>query len=128
MSIIGKLFGADKLQAEGDALDAKLAALNSRDYAPGGKLYTPANWAAVQQNLGTGTTGNVDKQINAAFQEGLDDGADNVTGFTSGIFDFLGKGLGSILKAVPWWLWLGVIVYFLFTTGIGQRLIARAAR
>jgi hypothetical protein len=125
MSILGNLFGADKLQAEGDALDAKLTALNAKDYAPGGKLYSPANWAAVQQNLDTGRTGDVDAQINAAFKEGLDDGANNVTGFLGGIFDFVGKGLGAILKAVPWWVWLGVITYFLFTTGIAQRLLAR---
>jgi hypothetical protein len=128
MSILGKLFGADELQAQGDALDAKLSELNSRDYAPGGKLYTPSNWAAVQQNLATGTTGDVDAQINEAFNEGLDDGANNVTGFISGIFNFVGKGLGAILKAIPWWIWLGLVVYVLFITGIGQRLIAKVAR
>jgi hypothetical protein len=128
MSILGKLFGADKLQAEGDALDAKLAALNARDYAPGGKLYTPSNWAAVQQNLTTGATGDVDAQIVTAFNEGATDGANNVTGFLGGIFGFLGKGLGAILKSIPWWVWLGLVVYFLFVTGIGQRLIARYAK
>ena len=128
MSILGYLFGADKLQSEGDAVDAKLTALNAKDYGPGGRLYTASNWAQVQQNLATGQTVNVDAQINAAFKEGLDDGANNVTGFLGGIFDVVGKGLGAILKAVPWWLWLGVIAYFLFTTGILQRLLARVAK
>ena len=125
MSILSKIFGGDDLQAKGDELDAKLTALNTKDYAPGGKLYTASTWAQVQQNLSTGATGDVDAQINAAFQEGLDDGANNVTGFLGGIFDFVGKGLGALLKAVPWWVWLGVLAYVLFTTGIAQRLLAR---
>lgn len=140
MSFISSLFGSGKLQADGDAADAKLAEMNQRDYAPGGRLYnkiatqqgTAAADAAYQQtlnNLESGATGNVSSQIDAAFDEGLQDGANNITGFVSGAFKFLGKALGSILLGIPVWVWLAVGAAAFFYLGGGvwiRRKISKA--
>lgn len=116
MSWIGSLFGAEELQTAGDAADAKLAEMNNRDYAPGGRLYekikrergqaaADAAYLAVQGNLETGRTGDVDAQISEAFDEGLKEGAGNITGFASGVFSFFGRALGAILLGIPVWAW-----------------------
>lgn len=116
MSLIGYLFGAPDLQSEGDKLDAQLEEMNQRDYAPGGRLYekikaqrgqaaADAAYAAVQGNLATGKTGDVDKQISDAFDEGLKEGAGNITGFVSGVFSFVGRALGAVLLGIPIWAW-----------------------
>lgn len=121
MSLIGYLFGADELQATGDAADAKLEEMNRRDYAPGGRIYEQIKkssgqaaadnaWQKVQGQLATSKTGNVDLQINDAFKEGLQDGANNITGFVSGIFNFVGKALGAILLGIPIWAWAAAAV------------------
>jgi hypothetical protein len=124
MSFLGSLFGADDLQKEGAALDAQLAALNERDYGPGGRYYNAGNYEVIKQNLETGATGNVDSQINEAFFEGLQEGKNNITGAVGGTFDLFGGGLGAILKGIPWYVWAGVFLYFAWPF-IGARL-ARA--
>jgi hypothetical protein len=116
MSFIGSLFGADELQATGDAADARIEEMNRRDYAPGGRLYerikrergqaaADAAYQTVLGHLETGRTGDVDAQINTAFQEGLQDGRNNITGFVSNVFGFVGKALGAILLGIPVWVW-----------------------
>lgn len=139
MSFLGSIFGADDLQKEGDALDAKLAAMNNADYAPGGRLYNKvaatsgtaaadANYDAVVKNLQTGATGDVDAQINEAFKEGLQEGANNITGFVSGAFKFVGKALGAILLGIPVWVWLGVGVVVFFYLGGGNIIRRKLAK
>jgi len=125
MSFISSLFGGDKLQADGDALDAQLKAYNAATNYDA--RLTPEEQAQVKRNLESGKTGDVNAQIDAAFKEGLNEGAANVTGFLGGIFDFVGKGVFAVLRALPWWVWLGALAYLLFTTGIAQRLLRRAA-
>ncbi len=133
MSFISSWFGADELQATGDAADAKLAEMNQRDYAPGGRLYNKiaaqqgtsaadAAYKATLNNLDTGATGNVSAQIDAAFEEGLQDGANNITGFVSGAFKFVGKALGSILLGIPVWVWLALAAIAFFYLGGGAVL------
>lgn len=49
-----------------------------------------------------------DAAINEAFLEGLDDGADNIRGAVGGTIDTV---LGTLLKTIPWQLWLiGLVV------------------
>lgn len=122
MGWIANLFGAQDLQAEGDALDAKLQAANERDYGPGGRFYSAANWSVVQQDMKTGATGDVTAQINDAFDSGLKEGAGNVTGAFSGVFDIFGQGIGAVLKSIPWWVWGAVALYFLWPF-IARKLI-----
>jgi hypothetical protein len=126
MSFLTWISGGSGEQERGNNLDAQLAQLNARDYAPGGKLYTPENWERVQANQASGQTVDVDKEIAGAFKEGLDDGAKNVTGFLGGAFDIVGKGVGAILKAVPWWIWAAAILYILITTGLLGPLVRKA--
>ncbi len=139
MSLIGWLFGAPKLQSEGDRLDAELAALNQKEYGEGGRIYnqieaqrgTAAADAAYRQTLAnqqTGATGNVDKQISDAFDEGLNDGANNVTGFVSGVFKTIGKALGAVLLGIPVWIWLGLAVGAFFYLGGGAFLRRKLAK
>lgn len=124
MSLLSSIFGADKLQAEGDALDARLAELNKTIYLD--KYNRPDLYEQAQANAARGATGNVAQQIDAAFKEGLQDGANNVTGFFGGAFDIVGKGVGAILKAVPWWIWAAAILYLLITTGLLGPLVRKA--
>lgn len=124
MSLLSSIFGADKLQAEGDALDARLAELNKTVYLD--KYNRPDLYEQAQANAARGATGNVAQQIDAAFREGLQDGANNVTGFFGGAFDIVGKGVGAILKAVPWWIWAAAILYLLITTGLLGPLVRKA--
>jgi hypothetical protein len=133
MSFIASLFGAKALQATGDANDARLAELNQRDYAPGGRLYKKiskeqglaAAEAAYQKTLGqqtTGATGDVAGQIDAAFKEGLDEGAGNITGFVSGAFSFVGRALGAILLGIPIWAWaLAGLALWLYLGAPGKK-------
>ena len=124
MSLLSSIFGADKLQAEGDALDARLAELNKTIYLD--KYNRPDLYEQAQANAARGATGNVAQQIDAAFKEGLQDGANNVTGFFGGAFDIVGKGVGAILKGVPWWIWAAAILYLLITTGLLGPLVRKA--
>ncbi|MGC3958107.1 MAG: hypothetical protein QM813_09275 [Verrucomicrobiota bacterium] len=116
MSLIGSLFGSSELQTTGDQADSQLADMNQRDYAPGGRLYekikaqrgqaaADAAYLAVGGHLETGATGNVDAQIGEAFDEGLKEGAGNITGFVSGVFKFVGQAISAILLGIPLWAW-----------------------
>ena len=142
MSFIGWLFGADALQAQGDALDAKLGAMNTSDYEPGGSLYNKiadeqglaaANraWGTVQDNLSTGATGNVDAQISGAFGDSVAASIATVAGW---IKDAL-NGVGGAVKrfvtgAIPWWVWLalavGLFLYFGGGVWLAKKLKAKS--
>ncbi len=121
MGLLSFFYGGDKLQAEGDALDAKLAESNAELYGPGGKFYNAGQWSQIQQNMSTGSTGNVSAQLNDAFAEGLNEGKNNITGAVSGTFDLAGGGLAAVLKGIPWYVWAGVLLFFLWPF-IGRKL------
>ena len=133
MGLISYLFGAGGEQQRGDSLDAQLAALNARDYGPGGQIYdtiaadsgqnaADATYKVVQADEAKGATGNVDHQIATAFGEGIDEGAANIRGTIGGTV----KGVfGTTLKLLPWWIWLAIIVgvvgYFGGFAWLGRR-------
>jgi hypothetical protein len=56
----------------------------------------------------------VEAEIEEGFDEGLQEGARNVTNVLSKPFEIAGAGIGAILKAIPWWLWLlaGAVLFF----------------
>lgn len=130
MSLIGWLFGADKLQAEGDRLDGQLAAMNQRDYAPGGAVYTKieaahgteaadAAAAQVNSNLTASKTGNVDEQINQSFDEGWQEGQNNVSGFIKGTLNrIIADPFKAIVFGLPWWVWVLGIGFLLWKFGL----------
>lgn len=47
-----------------------------------------------------------DSEIAAAFDEGLEEGAANVTAVVTKPIEIAGKAAGSIIGALPAWLWL----------------------
>ena len=113
-----------KTQAQGQALDAQLAALNNQDYSPGGRIYeqiaakdgtdaADKTLTIVQGNLATGATGDVLGQVGGAFQEGWQQGAMNERNAISG---FINSTVGNFVRVIPWQIWLIAIlagtVYF----------------
>lgn len=99
---------ADDLQARNDAEDAALAKENDADadfYGPDWKHQVDAHVVVQKQQ-----DNDVGGQIDDAGIEGLNAGAANVRGALTGT-------LGSILKVVPWWAWLVLIVAVWFQLG-----------
>lgn len=107
MSFLTNLFGAGDEQARSDELDRQRATLNLKQREKRGEEWyqeTLANDAKAQLN--------VDNEINTAFDEGLQEGVDNVRG-----------GLGSILslpfRLIPPIGWVIIIVSLFFYFGGG---------
>lgn len=134
--LLDKLFGADDLQSEGDALDAELRRVNERDYSEGGRIYNiieqssgqaaaDGAYQTVLDNLTSGATGNVSQQLEQEFDLGWEEGKQNVTGAVSKAFSVVTDIAGTVLKGVPWWIWALVILYFAWP--ILAPMIARRA-
>ena len=120
----------------GAAADAQLRAMNSVDYAPGGKIYekiaaergTAAADAAQAQ-----VTANYDTQapigetaqnaaIDQAFTDSLDASASNLIGSPLAV---LWAEIKALIKSVPWWVWIiGIVAVFFW---LGGAAIIRAA-
>lgn len=100
----------EELQAESDALDARLYELNvasSYRYGP--------EWFAQAEANRTGGAVNVEEEVTAAGREGLREGYDGVTG---GIRSAVTFPLKFLWDALPWWLWVGAAVgVFLYFGG-----------
>lgn len=104
MSFLSSLFGDDENAAAAAEADARLRILNEER----AKKLGPAWQAEVDRNYGTQSTFGVEAQereIDAAFAEGWNDGKKNVTGFVGGIFKVVGDVLGSVLLGIPFWVW-----------------------
>ena len=107
MSLLSSLFGDDENARRAAEADAKLRQLNDAAIASG--RYDAATAAQIQKNYASQVTFNPaeqEKQIDEAFNEGLQDGANNVTGFVAGTFRFVGKALSAVLLGIPAWAWL----------------------
>ena len=109
MSILSYLYGDDENARRADAADAQLRAMNEER----AKTLGAAWKAEVDRNYATQVTFGVDaqnKEIDAAFGEGWNDGKKNVTGFVSGGFKVIGDGLSAVLLGIPAWVWLAAAV------------------
>ena len=121
------LYGVDldmEQQRQNDT-DAALAALNEKKRAQYGDQWFED--ASAQLEAGRM---NVRYEVNQAFDEGLQEGADNVTAVVSKPFEIAGTAAGSVLKAFPWWLWIGGLIaaaWFLWPV-LGPALGARVRR
>jgi hypothetical protein len=100
-------YNTDELQAESDRLDAERAAQNA---ATASRIATNQGQAAsdlwqrhVDVNTARGTL-NASAEVGDAFNEGLSEGYDNVTG---GIRAAVNFPLKFIWDALPWWVWVG---------------------
>lgn len=101
-----------------EAADAELRALLQKQQAAG--YYTPQQWSQIEKDYASqstiGEAGQRD-EIGEAFSEGLAEGRQNITGFVRGVFDQVGKALGSVLLGVPFWVWLLVAGAVLWKLG-----------
>lgn len=104
MSLLSYLYGDDDNAQRAAEADARLRILNDERAKKLG-----AGWKAeVDRNYNTQVTYGVDAQnreIDAAFDEGWNDGKSNVTGFIGNIFKVAGDVLGSVLLGIPFWVW-----------------------
>lgn len=94
MSLLTYLFGDDENARRAEAADAQLRELNRNRY--GVDYVNGDDWVPPAEQ---------ERQIDAAFAEGWQDGKRNVTGVVSGFFKVIGDGLGAILLGVPVWVW-----------------------
>jgi hypothetical protein len=149
LATIGSLWGPgktpDELQRESEASDNALAEFEARKaardqeyldelyfYGLGDDSQQTAldrRVAIEREHLATQRmdTAEIPASLDAAADEGLNEGAANVTGFVGGVFGVVGKALGSVLKGVPFWLWL-VLAAVLFVWLGGGGFLAGKAR
>jgi len=111
---ISKVSGYDaENQAAGDAADAKNQQINQKLLEQG--LLTQQQYdqtvADFQQGNASTGTDNPQAAIAGEFNAGLEEGVNNVLTAPGKVFDFAGKSAGTLLwgivKAIPWWAWLG---------------------
>lgn len=118
---------SEQVQADLDRTDAALERLNkekaSRLAEQQGQEAADKYYAEFQKHQDDSYIADVEQEVNNAFHEGLEEGADNIRGG-------IGKTVGAVLKApfqlVPWWILLGAAVAAFIYFG-GLRLIKRPA-
>jgi len=132
-------FGLDKLflgvdldeeQRRSDELDNQIDVQNQFLVERG--VWTPDQYAQFEEDKKKDTSayhqdvvGSVNKEFEAGFEEGLQKEKNFFTGF-------LDKTLGSLLRVVPWQVWLiggvALVVWLLFTLGGPGKLVKRFAK
>jgi len=121
------LYGVDldEEQAKQDQVKAQLAAENEKDREKFGDAW----FEEAQANLDKSRI-NVEAEVDQAFDEGLQEGAANVSAVIRKPFEIVGTGIGAVLKGVPWWVWgigLAVAGFYLWPV-LGPMLGARRRR
>jgi hypothetical protein len=120
MSFLSWLYGDDENAKRAADADAQLRAMNEERAKTLGDEWK----ARVEKNYETQVTFGVEAQnreIDAAFVEGWNDGKNNVTGFVKGAFKVVGDVLSSVILGIPAWVWLtaaGVVWFYLGTPGL----------
>lgn len=124
----------DEQQAQSDALDVKIRDANQRLEAAG---YVPSGYAdtaAADIAAGNVSTGadHVVASVNQEFIAGAQAGLQNVLQAPGQVVGLAGSGLttivGGILKAIPWWIYLGGLVALFVWMGGLELLRGRLAR
>lgn len=117
MGLLSWWHNADEEQARSDAADARLQALNAEDRQRYGEDW----YRETQRNLNRDTSAyghDVGREIDDAFDDGWNDGLDNLTSTARKPFGFVGDVAGALLKALPWWLWLAALAYGAWRLGL----------
>jgi hypothetical protein len=120
----------DEERKRSDELDAMIAAENEKDYGPGGVVYnktveekgiTAANqqWEEVQARQAADDHPDIEKEVNDAFYEGLEEGFENTTG---AIKSTLAAPFKFTFAALPWQVLVGAAVLLFFYMGGGRWL------
>jgi hypothetical protein len=125
-------------QAAGDAADAANQQINQQLLEQG--LLTQAQYDQTVQdfqqgNASTGTD-NPQQAIAGEFNAGLQEGVQNVLNAPGKVVGAVGQGAGQVLwgivKAIPWWVWIGgLAALFVWMGGLellGDQLKGRLAR
>lgn len=107
----------DEEQARGNDLDAKLNALNNQARDSG--KYTQEQYEIAMDHASAGAIGDVNQQVWDAAKQGALEGAkgelklvDTVAGgAASAVKGTLNFAAGTILSAIPWWVFLGAAGY-----------------
>lgn len=145
MSLWNWITGYDPgLVEQASAANARLQDMNREDYGPGGRYYSPANFAAVQANyqaqdaalgversgqlaaFGTPTLGDLltSGAITDPFDPArlgsqiTDDFWKTATAAPRAAWRVTGRAIAESLKTIPWWIWLGAgVALFLYLGG-----------
>lgn len=110
----------DEEQERADRLDAELAALNKKRLADA--KYDREQFEAAERNRLRGATPDIDGDVQAAFRDGLDEGATNIRNFLAKPLELL----PVLPKIIPWQLWLAGALYLAWRLGAFKGLLKRA--
>jgi len=108
----------DEDERRGRAADDANAALNKQMHDQG--LLTDNEYAQARANIERGRINDAGAEIDQAFLEGLDDGADNVRGVFTGTINTV---VGTPLKLIPWQVWLAGGLYLGWRLGFFDGLL-----
>jgi hypothetical protein len=119
MSWLTSIFARGE-QERGDELDRRLREENARDAA----RYGPAWEAEVERNLtreeaAYGT--DVDYELGEAFDEGLEEGAQNVSNAIRKPLEIAGTAVGAVVGGIPAWVWLVILAYGAWHFGLFKK-------
>lgn len=105
-------------QERSDRLDAELRALNERD-----RLKRGEDWfAQAQAHVDGGAINDVSGEVNDAFWEGWDEGADNIRNTVGGTINTV---TGSAFSVIPWQLWLGAGLWLAWHFGLFKSFLKK---
>lgn len=122
MSFLGDIFLGDEI-ARGKKLDAELKRFNAQKVQAGTMTQEEAD--ARDARLESETAAVWDAQINNDWNQGLDQGYENVTG---GIKKTLAAPFNFAFASIPWQLWLAAAVALAWYLGAFNNLKNRFAR
>lgn len=125
--LLDKWFGVDDEEKRAAELDAKLAALN-RQKLEEGKVSQDLfdTWEANRIKAGAdglGGDAEFSDDIDQAFMEGMDEGADNIRGLAT---DTINTVVGTPLKIIPWQIWLAAGLYLAWHLGLFKGIMKKA--
>ena len=98
---------------EGLEADRKNAAI-TEDLKRRG-LITDADYQIAQEHYAAAAAYDPDAAIQDAFEEGWDEGADNIR---NAVGSTINAVVGTPLKLIPWQLWLAAGIYLAFRLGL----------
>jgi len=109
---------SEEEQARQDKLDAALRAENEKDRAKYGEDW----FAQASAHVDQGAIPDVAGEVDDAFWDGWNDGADNIR---KGVGSTIDTVVGTPLKLIPWQLWVAGALYLGWQLGAFKGLLAK---
>jgi hypothetical protein len=122
MGLFSRIFygvDLDEEQERADRLDRELAALNAQRLRDA--KYSKEQFEAAEANRIRSQTPDIDGDVRAAFDEGLDEGASNIRNFLGKPFEIL----PALPKIIPWQVWVAVGLYVAWRFGLFKGVTRR---